>query len=156
VEPLTFKSGAFKDMLNGSREMTPAEREYVQGIVMQTYSKFVGIVARERKLPEEELRNGVADGRIVTGKDALADKLVDQLGEIEDAYKKARELANAPGASIFSYEERGGVGRLLRLLGSDASILAGRDAKVEVNLAGPVIPQLEPARAYLLPSIYVP
>lgn len=157
VEPLTFKSGAFKDMLNGSREMTPAESEYVQGIVMQTYSKFVGIVARERKLPEEELRNGVADGRIVTGKDAFAEKLVDQLGEVEDAYRKARELANAPGASVFNYEERGGVGRLLRLLGSDASILAGRDGKVEVNIAGgPVIPQLEPARAYLLPSLYVP
>jgi protease-4 len=43
--------------------LTEEELAYVQSLVMQTYDKFVGIVARERKQDETALRNGVADGR---------------------------------------------------------------------------------------------
>ncbi|MES2571478.1 MAG: signal peptide peptidase SppA, partial [Verrucomicrobiota bacterium] len=55
LQTFTFKSGKFKDMLSGSRPMSDEEKQYVQGLVMQTYGKFVGIVARERGLPEEEI-----------------------------------------------------------------------------------------------------
>ena len=77
---VVFKSGKFKDMLNGARPVTPEERDYVQSFVMKTYDKFLGIVARERNLPAESFRNTVADGRILSGKDALEDKLIDGLG----------------------------------------------------------------------------
>ena len=50
---VVFKSGKFKDMLNGARPMTPEERDYVQSFVMKTYDKFLGIVAKERNLPAE-------------------------------------------------------------------------------------------------------
>ena len=63
IAPVTFKSGAFKDMLSGMREMTPEEKEYVQALVMQTYGIFLGVVAKERHLDEEKLRAGIADGR---------------------------------------------------------------------------------------------
>ena len=86
---VVFKSGKFKDMLNGARPITPEERDYIQSFVMKTYDKFLGIVARERNLPAESLRNTVADGRILSGKDALEDKLIDGLGQIEDAFAKA-------------------------------------------------------------------
>src|ERR1700758_1297830 len=75
-----FKSGKFKDLLNGARPMTPEEREFVQNFVMKTYDKFLGIVARERNLPAEGLRNSIADGRILSGKEALEDKLIDGVG----------------------------------------------------------------------------
>ena len=100
LEMRTFKSGKFKDMLSGSREITPEEQEYVQNLIMQTYGKFVGIVARERKLNEQELRNGLADGRVISGKDAFAAKLINGLGEVEDAYNKAMELGKAKGANV--------------------------------------------------------
>src|SRR4029079_15716845 len=45
-----FKSGKFKDMLNGARPITPEERDYIQTFVMKTYDKFLGIVAKERNL----------------------------------------------------------------------------------------------------------
>ena len=60
VAPLTFKSGAFKDMLSGTREMTPEEKAYLQALVMQTYGIFVGVVAKERHLDEAKLRSGIA------------------------------------------------------------------------------------------------
>src|SRR6267143_893496 len=81
---VVFKSGKFKDMLNGARPMTPEERDYMQGFVMKIYDKFLGIVAKERNLPAETLRNGIADGRILSGRDALENKLIDGDGQIAD------------------------------------------------------------------------
>src|SRR5438094_9978380 len=71
---VVFKSGKFKDMLNGARPMTPEERDLVQSFVMKTYDKFLGIVSKERHIPADALRNGIADGRILSGKDALDNK----------------------------------------------------------------------------------
>ena len=150
LQMLTFKSGKFKDMLSGSRQITPEEQEYVQAMVMQTYDRFVGIVARERGLPEEELRTGLADGRVLSGKDAFAGKLVHQLGEVEDAYGKARELGGAPGATVVRYETRFGLAQLFRILGKAEA------TKVEVDIARALTPKLEAGRLYYLPSYLVP
>jgi protease-4 len=151
VAPQVFKSGSFKDMLRGAREMTPEEKAYVQNLVMQTYGRFVGIVAKERKLSEEMLRNGIADGRVVTGRDALEARLIDGIGEVEEAIRKARELVNAPHAAVISYEEATPFARLLHYLGSEES-----SSRVEINLMEHLLPPLEPGRAYLLPSLWVP
>jgi len=151
VEFVTFKSGKMKDMLSGSRDLTDEEKEYVQRMIMQTYDKFVGIVAKERKLPEDDLRNGIADGRVVTGKDALEAKLVDQIGDIDDAYAKAVALSGAKNARIIRYESPLGFGRFLRLLGENKA----KPAKVEVTLPGGLMPHLEAGKAYYLPSFLV-
>ena len=151
LDMVTFKSGKFKDMMSGSRKMNPEEAEYIQGMVMQTYGKFVGIVAAERKLPEQELRNGLADGRVISGKDAHAAKLIDALGGIEDAIAKAIELGKADGATVVKYQTPGGFGRILRMLGK-----AEEPKKIEINLtAGQTLP-LKPGYQYLLPSFLVP
>jgi len=149
VDEVVFKSGQFKDMLSGARPMTDAEKAYVQNMVMQTYGKFVGIVARERKLPEAQLRAGIADGRVISGRDALGDKLIDGLGQIEDAYDKARELSGAQDAPVVRYETNFGFGKLLRLF-------TGRSeaSKVEIELPGAITPRLEAGRLYLLPSFF--
>jgi len=149
VEPVTFKSGAFKDMLSGMREMTPEEKAYIQALVMQTYGVFVGVVARERHLPEDGLRSGIADGRVVSGKDALDAKLVDGLGEIEDAWQKAKELAKAPNATVIAYEAQFSFSRFFQYLSSEES-----SGKVEINVTQKLLPALEPGRAYWLPGFY--
>jgi len=148
LDALVFKSGKFKDMLSGSRPITPEEQAYVEGMVQQVYGRFLDIVANARKLPAGELRDGLADGRILTGKDAQEAGLVDQLGYIEDAYAKARELADAPDAGVFRYEPSIDFGRVLRLLGANAS------SKVEVQLGAMPSFRMEPGRAYLLPEFY--
>ncbi|MGC1479512.1 MAG: signal peptide peptidase SppA [Chthoniobacterales bacterium] len=150
LDSIVFKSGKFKDMLNGSREVTPEEAAYVQGLVMQSYDKFVGIVAEARGLDEGSLRSGVADGRILSGEDALRAKLVDQLGYIEDAYAKARELGAAPGAKIVAYKRNFSFGSVFQLLGE-----ARGARKVEIDLLEGM-PKLQPGRIYLLPSFYAP
>jgi len=150
LESITFKSGAFKDMLSGSRQMTQEEKDYVQKMVMETYGQFVGIVARERDLNEDDLRKGLADGRIISGKDAKEANLINGLGYIEDAYAKAKELANVKDAVIIRYESPFHFSKLTRLLGQTEK------ASVEVNIAKAFMPKLEAGRLYFLPSFYAP
>ena len=147
---VVFKSGKFKDMLNGARPITPEEREYVQGFVMSTYEKFLGIVAKERNLPADGLRTTIADGRILSGRDAHEHKLIDGLGQIEDAFRKAKELGNAPDAAMVKYGPPFNFGRIFRALSQ-----AG-NSKIEVSLPKQLVPQLESGRAYFLPSYYAP
>ncbi|MEI8294766.1 MAG: signal peptide peptidase SppA [bacterium] len=149
LESVVFKSGKFKDMLNGAREMSLEEKNYVQGLVMQTYERFLGIVAAARHLDPAALRNGPADGRILSGTDACAAKLVDELGYIEDAYDKARALGHAPGAKVVRYMRSYSLDRFLRLFGESSS------AKVEIGLPGKKY-SLEPGRVYLLPPFFAP
>jgi protease-4 len=150
LESVVFKSGQFKDMLSGAREMTQEEKDYVQKMVMETYAKFVGIVARERKLNEDTLRNGLADGRVVSGKEAREAKLIDGLGQVEDAYAKAMALGKAPGATVVRYESPFKFGRLFKMLGQ------GEKSRVEVNLVNSLKPKLEAGRLYFLPGFYAP
>jgi protease-4 len=147
---VVFKSGKFKDMLNGARPITPEERDYIQSFVMKTYEKFLGIVAKERNLPADNLRNGIADGRILSGRDALDYKLIDGLGQIEDAYAKAKELGHAGDAKIVEYGPPFGLSRFLRMLTKSG------DTKIELSLPGQLMPQLQSGRAYFLPSFYAP
>ena len=151
VQVMTYKSGNFKDMLSGSRPPTEPEKQYIQGMVMQTYDKFVGIVAAERKLPVDELRNGVADGRVVSGKDALAAKLVDEIGDFDAAVQKAMQLAAAPGAAVVGYDTGGGLAHYLRMLGKSET-----PKKIEINLTPEAGLHLQPGRLYLLPSLLAP
>ncbi|MFZ2447923.1 MAG: signal peptide peptidase SppA [Syntrophobacteraceae bacterium] len=116
----TVKSGQFKDIGNPSREMTPEERELIQGTIDETYSQFVRDVARARNLPEEQVRK-VADGRIILGEKARELKLVDQLGNFEDAVAKAAELGKIEGDPEITYAKKTKRSVMDLLLGSDVS-----------------------------------
>jgi len=146
---VVFKSGKFKDMLNGARPVTPEERELVQTFIMRTYDKFLGIVAKERNLPADVLRNTVADGRILSGRDALDHKLIDELGQLEDAFTKAKQLGNAPEAKVVKYGPPFSLSRFFRVFGQ-------MESKIELQLPKQLVPQLESGRAYFLPSYYAP
>ncbi len=146
---VVFKSGKFKDMLNGARQITPEEREYVQSFVMSTYDKFLGIVAKERNLPADTLRETIADGRILSGRDAREHMLIDGLGQLEDAFAKAKELGNAADATVVKYGPPFALSRLFRALSQPGS-------KLELTLPKQLMPQLESGRAYFLPSYYAP
>lgn len=148
LESVVFKSGAFKDMLSGTRPITPEEQAYVQGLVMQSYDRFLGIVAEARDQEPAALRDGVADGRILSGIDAKEAGLVDELGYIEDAFDKARSLSGAGEARVVRYQPRFALGSLFRMFGESST--------VEIKGMEQLTPQLEPGQIYLLPPFYAP
>lgn len=147
----TFKSGPFKDTLSGARPMREEERQYVQGLVDAMYDRFLGIVSAARGVPKETLRNTVADGRVVTGRQALEAKLVDQIGYIEDAYALAKELSGEKDAWVVKYEAVPGLLGALGLASAQTQV----PARVEVDLTGGALPKLEPGMLYYLPGAYL-
>jgi protease-4 len=150
LQSVIFKSGQFKDALNGARDLTEDEKTYFQGLVMQTYDRFLNIVATSRHLDASMLRNGIADGRVLSGKDAYAAKLVDQLGYIEDAYDKAQLLGKAPGAEVVCYEKKQGLAHFLKFFEDSEK----SDVRLDLNIGPAGNVRLESGRLYLLPSFY--
>src|SRR5207248_3712398 len=99
------------------------------------------------KLPEDALRNGVADGRVLSGKDALEAKLIDEIGDFDAAVSKAMELGKTPGSAVVEYHALDGLGRFFRMLGK-----ADEVKRVEINLGPQPSLHLQPGRLYLLPE----
>jgi protease-4 len=151
LKDVSYKSGKMKDMMSGARTATPEEKEYINGMVQQTYSRFVGLVAKERQLSEDQLRAGPADGRVISGKDALNLKLIDAIGDFDDAVAKAQQLGGAPGAAVIGYGTSNSLGKYLKLLGK-----AEGQPKIEINLTPSHVLPLQPGNLYLLPSHLVP
>src|SRR6266508_2010627 len=87
VDYVVVKAGAYKDVGNFSRAMSPAERKMLQELLDDVYSQFV-------------------EGRIYSGQQALALKKVDELGGFEDAVEAAGKLANIPGKPKLVYPRK--------------------------------------------------
>lgn len=79
-----IKSGKYKDIGSPSREMTEEERKINQAQVDEFFDKFVGVVAEGRGLSEDEVYT-LAEGQVYTGKQALANGLIDEIGYFDDA-----------------------------------------------------------------------
>jgi protease-4 len=82
VRPAVIKSGAFKDSGSPLRSMRPEERKLLQNVVDDVHQQFVRAVSLGRNLPEDEVKL-FADGRVMTGKQALEFKLIDEFGGLE-------------------------------------------------------------------------
>ncbi|MGO9622257.1 MAG: signal peptide peptidase SppA [Desulfobaccales bacterium] len=92
----TLKSGRYKDVGSPFRPMTPEEKEYMQHLLDNIYQQFLSDVARNRKIPLEQLRP-LAEGRIYTGEEARQLGLVDVFGNLEDAIEKAGRMGGIQG-----------------------------------------------------------
>lgn len=149
---MTFASGDFKDTLSGGRAMRPEEEAYIKSLVMQMYDKFLGIVSEARKIDTATLKDGIADGRVLTGGEAFKKKLVDKVGYIEDAYALAKELALTPDAMVVRYQHNPSFSEIFGAF-SQAGSNAGT---VKIDVSDRLLPRLEAGRMYLLPSHMVP
>lgn len=155
LESVVFTSGKFKDTLSGSREMRPEEKELIQGMVNQTYERFLEVVKEGRpKVPEEKLRTSLADGRIISGQDAKASGLIDGTGYLEDAHQRARELAKSPGAEVIRFHEQTGWLEALGLMQAARRPSGAGSQSIEVRLTPAPAPVLQPGLLYLLPPFY--
>ena len=96
MKAFTLKTGKFKDVGSPSRTMKPEEQAMLQGVIDSTHRQFVRAVAEGRKLPVPTVA-AIADGRIFSGEQALALKLVDRLGTLQDAIEEAGRLGGVKG-----------------------------------------------------------
>jgi len=101
------KSGKYKDIGSPVREMTPEEQALLQELVDDIYDQFLDMVARDRNIKKENLRE-IADGRVFTGRQAHKLGLVDYLGDMGYAVKLAGEMAGIKGKPELEYPKKKG------------------------------------------------
>lgn len=168
LRPQIYKSGRFKDMLSGERDLdnlTDAEKEtlraeeaMINDLIKQTFEKFKSAVAEGREFANS--RNGkqgvtlssdwedYADGRVLTGSEAFKLGFVDELGDFEAAVKRAKEIAGIGDADLVQFKQRLDLADLFSLFGkSDAPVL-----KVDLGLE---MPKLEAGRLYFLSPTFL-
>ncbi len=116
IKYVVVKSGRYKDTGNFARAMNADELAQVQQTVDDVYQQFLEVVWTGRRLSLREAvsrRSGrsvtkvkdreamqalrdIADGRVMSGRQALEAGLVDELGNFEDAREEAARLAGLP------------------------------------------------------------
>ncbi|MGM9926710.1 MAG: signal peptide peptidase SppA [Bacillus sp. (in: firmicutes)] len=104
IETVTIKSGAYKDIMSGDREMTEEERTILQTMIDNSYNKFVQIIAEGRGMKEEEVRK-IADGRIYDGLQAKEIGLVDEFGYLDDVTDAMKTDLKMEDASVVRYTD---------------------------------------------------
>jgi protease-4 len=157
VAPMTFKSGLYKDMLSPDRstnEIPAGERKMVQALIDETFQKFKGVVADGRA--QAHAKNGkegkalandwadYADGRVVSGTQALKLGFVDELGDFDDAVDRAEKIAHIADANLVEYREHYDIGDFLSMFGQSSQ---SHDVKLDLGLD---IPKLREGCMYFL------
>jgi protease IV len=165
VLPQVYKSGKFKDMLSGSREpdsVTPEEKAMLQALIDETFAKFKSIVQEGRNLSFDKNKNGpekghplsddwqsYADGRVLSGNEALKLGFVDQLGGFQDAVDRAKKIADISQANLVQYQQRFDLADMFRIFGKT-------DANSHIKLdLGMDVPKLQAGKLYFLSSTFL-
>ena len=158
VAPDVYKSGKFKDMLSPMREtneIPPEEHAMVQKLIDDTYQKFKGVVRDGRTAAHKINGNegkalspdweSYADGRVVSGEQALQIGLVDEIGDFDDAVDRAEKIANHGNpANLIEYRERYDLSNFLSMFGQSSK---SHDIKLDLGVD---IPKLQAGALYFL------
>lgn len=86
-----IKSGKHKDMGSIFRTMKKEEKEMLTSVMQNVHEQFIRAVSEGRKLDIDEVRK-IADGRVLTGEQAMNYGLIDELGTLEDAIKVTAKM----------------------------------------------------------------
>jgi protease-4 len=105
LKPEVLKVGQFKDTGDPTRELTPAERQYMQGLIDNMYGQFVQAVADGRHAKTSDIKS-IADGRVWTGEQAMNLHLIDQIGDFRSAVLDTAKSVNISGEPVLVHPEK--------------------------------------------------
>ena len=103
VEARALVSGPNKAGGSPLETLTAEQQAVLQGLVDEFYLAFRRVVRDARPGIAADRFDTVTDGRVFTGTQAHAQGLVDQLGDIRDAFTRAKQLADLDHADLFIY-----------------------------------------------------
>jgi protease-4 len=137
-----------------TNEIPAEEHAMVQALIDETYAKFKGVVSEGRSAAHElNKKEGrplapdwadYADGRVLSGSQALKLGLVDELGDFDDAVDRAEKIAGLKQANLIEYEEHYDISDFLSLFGQSGS---ARNLKLDLGLD---LPKLRAGLPYFL------
>jgi len=104
IQSRTVTSGRNKDIANPLEPVREHQYEILQGTVDEFYDKFVErvVAARAERLDTDNLEM-LTDGRVFTGSQALEHGLIDEEGDLRDAFAGAKSLAGLESARLVRY-----------------------------------------------------
>jgi protease-4 len=103
VADQTLTSGPYKDAGSPLRPMRPEERAQIQSVIDDMYQRFLEVVRQGRPQLDPAAIARLADGRIYSAPQALANGLVDKVGDVEEAVAVARTRAGIAEARVVTY-----------------------------------------------------
>jgi protease-4 len=167
LAPEVYKSGKFKDMMSGERkpeDILPEERQMMQHMIDETYGRFKQVVQDGRSTARQKNKGNVdkcraladdwakyADGRVLSGKEAYDLGFVDQLGNFQDAVKRAKILGGLGGSSsvnLIQFQQRLDFSDLFRMFGKSQT-----PPVVKIDL-GVDAPKLQVGQMYFLAPMF--
>ncbi|HYC75656.1 signal peptide peptidase SppA [Brevundimonas sp.] len=126
--------GEYADAFSPSEPFDAADRAAFAASIDRTYEEFIARVARGRNLPPARVRE-IARGRVWTGAQARSLGLVDQLGGLEEAIAKARQLARIPADESVRFKRYPESQSPFEAL-SDVFGVSGEAARVLIGIGG--------------------
>jgi protease-4 len=126
--------GEYADAFSPSQGFTPAQRAAFSAQIDRTYEEFIARVSAGRRLPPARVRE-IARGRVWTGAQAHQIGLVDQLGGIEEAVAKAKDLARIPAGTDVRFKRYPEAESTWQAL-SKAFGVSGEAARVLIGIGG--------------------
>ena len=129
----TLKVGEFKDTGNPTRDLTPAERAYMQSLIDNMYGQFVRAVAEGRHAKESDIKS-LADGRVWTGEEALSLHLIDQVADFQAAVDDTAKSVGIKGEPTLVHPERNRQTLLDLLFGDVSPWLPTREKLLEQQM----------------------
>ena len=143
VDIRVVKSAENKDVGSPFREMTEEDRAILSAMVQDVYTQFFNVVVAERNLSAAQVRP-LADGRIVSGNQALHAGLVDRVGNFEDALALVGRMAGLGKDPKFFFPKEDDRSLLELLVGRESTRAA---ADLTRSLRSSAAPQLK----YVIP-----
>lgn len=133
LKQITMKAGEFKDTGSPTRDMTPAERAYMQGLIDNMHGQFIQAVADGRREKFDQIK-AIADGKVWTGQEALGLHLVDQLGDFQDAVKDTAKSVGISGEPTLVRPEKERTSLLDLLFGDISQWIPTREKLMDQHL----------------------
>lgn len=149
VKAEVMKAGKFKDMMSPFGPISPEVRQMMDQLLKETHEQFIKAVAdgrREKGLTEAAVRK-LADGRIYSGAQAKSNKLVDELGGMQEALAAAGRLGGIPGKPVTKEYQVPGLLRWLLGASSSRSQVAVSGGLLYDDFAARLVRGSLPARA---------
>ena len=123
IEMRVYKAGKYKDILSMFKDSTEEEDSIIEGLLSDTYNRFIADVARGRK-KKVSLIEKLAEGKIYSGEAAVKNKLVDEIGGRREALSKLSELCGVANLQLLEDDESP-FDRFFNIMGTKLSLAVG-------------------------------
>lgn len=132
MKEVIIKAGELKDTGDPTRDLTPQEREYLQGMADNMHKQFIANVASGRGMKVEDI-TPIATGRVWTGEQALPLHLIDEVGDFQHAVQETAKSVGIKGDPSLVKQEREKRTLLDLMMGDVSDYLPDRAKLIQKN-----------------------